>query len=85
MSDESIIVELQHPVDVAGVSVTKLTLRAPTGQDLEDMDKAEGQIGKSFRLVASLAGIPLKTVRQMQGVDAMACVKAVNGFLEASL
>jgi hypothetical protein len=54
--------------------------RAPCGRDWLETDREKGDVGKGYRLAASLSGVPFAVFLNMTGEDAMTCV-AVAGVV----
>ena len=54
------------------------------GKHLKEMDKAEGEMGKSYALLGKLAGIPSHAVEEMDGRDIVLCLEAMRPFLPKS-
>ena len=54
------------------------------GKHLKAMDKAEGEMGKSYALLGKLAGIPSHAVEEMDGRDIVLCLEAMRPFLPRS-
>ena len=93
MSGE-IIVNLSKPVMAHGEEVDRLTLRAPTSEDVMQIGLptllvpgADGEsVGVEVRTpvvgkyISRLAGVPLSTVKALPFCDFEKCIGAVMGF-----
>lgn len=62
-------IKLQYPVTIDGKTYDALTLRRPRAKDLAAADMVEGQTSKSFAIYASLAGVPLGVIRELDLAD----------------
>jgi hypothetical protein len=80
--DGSFIVELEHPVEHAGKSIDRIVLRGEaTVADLEAMDGAKGEIGKTINLVAELSGVSKLVIRKMRPSDYQVVAEVVADIL----
>lgn len=68
---------LQSPVMVDGKTYTQLTLRRAKAKDLVAGDLVKGETRKGFALFASIAGVPLAVIEEMDIDD-------LNGFSAAA-
>jgi hypothetical protein len=79
---ENIVVKLKKPIDHAGETISEVSLRAEmTVSDLEHMDAAKGQVGKSVHLIAHLSGLSLSAVRKLDVQDYLAVDKTVQEIM----
>lgn len=87
-TDEAVIIHLVEPL-IFTVSkldgdktLDKLTLpRRVKGKNLMAMDKAEGEMGKTLALIASLARIPMRAAHDLDGRDVDLVLYAILPFL----
>lgn len=75
-----VVVTLKHPIDVAGETVTRVTVRRPLVKHLKAMDAVEGEVAKLAALLAGLSGLPPAAVDQMDAGDFTACTAPLVGF-----
>jgi hypothetical protein len=81
-------IQLQHPVEIRATdtgevveTVTHLALRRPTARDLRAMDKAQGEVGKSIALLATLARVPPSTIELLDAADYLAAAEVLADVL----
>lgn len=65
----SLTIGLNEPVKVGGVTYTNLTFRRRKAKDLAAMDLVKGNTRKSFAMYASMAGVPLPVMEELDGDD----------------
>lgn len=83
--DRSITITLSEPIiGPDGQQLTELTLRRPKGKDLRAMDKATGELGKTFALAQQLSGIPAPMLDNLDGADVIELSDACAVFLKRS-
>lgn len=78
------MIEIRRKGSRESESVRSLTFRRPRGKDWLIMDSHEGEIAKSYALAAALADITFKTLTEMDGDDAMLCVKVAGAMGKGS-
>ncbi len=78
-------VELKHPIQANGETVSVLHLERPKVKHLKVIDEAPGDIERGARLISALAGIPPSAVDQLDAEDFMAASQAVADFFGGSL
>lgn len=71
---------LAKPVKHKGETVDKVTMRTPLGRDYREMDQEKGDLGKAFRLVSSLSGLPMAIIDAMDGDDALLCANVASSM-----
>lgn len=82
---EGVVTPLQYPIDGGEAlgKITTVTLRRPTAGDLESMDAAEGNVGKTILLIAALSDLPMAVCRRLDGEDFTAldgvCTRYLKG------
>lgn len=88
---DSLKVTLSEPLTFTASKVDgDCTLEALTmpkkvkGKHLKAMDKAEGEMSKSYALLARLSGVPVHAVEEMDGRDIVLCLEAMRPFLPRS-
>ena len=69
MSDEQITVDLAHPIEVDGKTVSSLTLRRPLVRDLIAAERQPGEIGQETATLAACAGIPFEAAGRLDAAD----------------
>jgi hypothetical protein len=78
-------IKLTYPIRGAGwPDVTEVTLRRPRTKDLIAMTqaiKSEGEVAGMAAFIASVTGIPLTAVMEMDAEDFKAVSEAAEGFL----
>lgn len=74
-------IKLKYPITVNGSEVKELSIRRPKARDLEAMDKAPGQIGKTILLVSNLAELTPDEVREIDGEDYSVIAEHLGDFL----
>lgn len=80
--DGTISVALKVPVVHDKKTHGEIRIRATaTVQDLEAMDVAKGDVGKSLHLIAELTGLPLAMLRKLSAVDYSAMSVVVADIL----
>lgn len=77
-------VTLDVPVTINGKEVTSVTFRRPSGRDWRRTDEEKGEVGKAYRLAASISGLPMQVFDDMDGNDALLC-SAVAGKMGKKL
>lgn len=66
----SVIVKLQFPVEHNRDTLHEVKMRVEaTVADLEAMDKVDGSVGKSLRLISELSGVSLAALRKVRASD----------------
>jgi hypothetical protein len=74
LGDEPITVRLSHPIQAHGETVTSLTIRPPTIEEMEALDTIRNlDTTKFIKLLVLLAGIPRSSVLQLRPRDFNAC------------
>ena len=76
----AITVELKHPIQAHGETVSVLTMRRPTFGDLMQMDAVKGEMAKTAKLVEVCAQIPASSVRSIDVEDLGAITEAIAPF-----
>jgi|GEM_PF-1026196 len=80
--DDSIEIDLKRPLHMNGEELLSISLRRPTVDDLERMDKAQGAMSKGIMISSYLSGLPPKTIRQMDAADFKVISEVIADFLE---
>lgn len=90
---EKVVFKLSAPIRVIGDDVTELRLRVPKGRDVADCGSLSFAIikGDTFNLgldtavgakyIARCAGIPARSVEEIDGADFIEIVGIIQGFL----
>ncbi len=73
--------KLQSPVTVADVMYTELPLRRAKAKDLAASDLVKGEARKGFAVLASLTGVPLAVIEELDIDDFTALSEAAAPFL----
>jgi hypothetical protein len=83
-----VTVDLKHPIEAHGKTVSSLDLDEPTLGALDDIEitvKGDGSVrlnlGDLAKLVSNMAGIPPSAAKQIRASDVPVIAKAVMGFL----
>jgi len=64
------VVQLEHPVEFGKQTITEVTVKShPTGADLLELDRADGDFGKTLRMIAAFCGLSWRTVQQLHVSD----------------
>lgn len=61
--------KLDEPVEHDGQTYAELTFRKMKARDLIASDVVTGEMRKSFALFASMAGVPIQVIEEMDGDD----------------
>jgi hypothetical protein len=78
--DGSITVTLSKPVKMSGEDcVTSLRFRGEaTIEDLMSLDKGDGGVAKTVRIISELASVPIALVKKISSKDFVALISVVN-------
>lgn len=76
-------IELAKAVTHAGVSHDELVLREPDAGEMEDVDHLQG-VAWTIALVAKVAGVPPKAVRQVPVSKLNECSEYLASFVGAA-
>lgn len=64
-----ITVQLSEPVEYGGETYSELTFRKMKAKDLVASDDVDGDMRKSIAIFASMAGVPMDVIAEMDGDD----------------
>lgn len=67
-ADGNLVFTLTYPFDHGKETITELTLHPTKARDLMKMDAVEGQMRQSMALIAASTG---RTIRELEGMDAV--------------
>lgn len=73
-------VTLAKPIEVAGETITEVTVREPVFGDLMAMDAVSGEVAKLQHLVAKVCEVPPSTVAKMSPNDVATVTRKVLPF-----
>jgi hypothetical protein len=65
MEDGRYIVELSTPIEAHGETVTRLLIREPKVAHLRALDKVQGDVAQTAKLLSILSDVPLSSVDQL--------------------
>lgn len=68
-SPKTITVTLAEPVKVGEETFEKLTFRRRKAKDLVAMDLVKGELRKHMAMLASMGGVPLPVIEELDGDD----------------
>lgn len=66
---KSITVTLDEPVDHKGQAYDSLTFRRAKAKDFVAMDAVKGEMRKTMALFASMSGVPLPVIEELDAED----------------
>ena len=69
MSDGSITVDLSHPIEVDGRTVSSVSVRRPLVKDLIKAERQPGEIGQEAALLSSCSGLSFDAVGRLDAAD----------------
>ena len=84
MSENTVTVTLDHPIEINGATRTSLTLRRPQVRDLIAAERQPGEIAQEAALIAGCADIPFEAVGRLDAADYSKIVSEAGlGFFSA--
>ena len=78
-------IELKHPIEAHGETVTTIELKRPKVKHLKAMDKATGDVERVAALLTELGALPPSSVDQIDAEDFAVLAEVVGGFFEKPL
>lgn len=78
-------IKLKHPIKDDGETISELTLPRPKVKHLKAMDMGEGEVEKASLLIASLSGVSIHVIEQLDAEDFAAVSNEVAGFFGGNL
>lgn len=66
---KTLTIDLEEPVNVDGTTYETLTFRRRKAKDLSRMDLVKGDNRKHMAMLASMAGVPLQVIEELEGDD----------------
>ena len=90
--DKTLTIELKHPIEAHGESISTLTLEEPTLGALEGLeiviDKKGNKrfdLGQLIKPISTMAGIPLSSAKKIKVSDIIENAEGLLDFLDLSL
>ena len=84
MSENTVAITLDHPIEINGTTRTSLTLRRPLVRDLIAAERQPGDIAQEAALIAACADIPFEAAGRLDAADYSKIVSEAGlGFFSA--
>jgi hypothetical protein len=73
-------IQLLHPFEVNGETITEVTLRRPKIRDMERAQKHKDDMAKSIHMLVDLTELPIGTIRELDTEDFNQLAKRVGEY-----